>query len=294
MGTRTERGARPARRPLLILAAGRPRGSRVRARLIAEAERREVMVAVLKPADRVRAIDLTVEATQADAVVVCGDAPVQAAAAGVAAARDLPYVCMPAGPDDLLARDLGMPLDDPFEALKLPFSSGERTIDLGELNGLTFVNRVAVGVGLPSPTSHGRGRRSAGEPAAAARTAESAAPALLICNNRFELAKDELGPRDWPGAGQLQVVTFEAPGTDRSFAAVRAGGFRERTCARFQLALRTELVVDVDGEPRRLAPPLRFRSLAAALRVRAPSIGAQDADAPGARGDPELESISTG
>ncbi len=229
-------------------------------------------------------------------MVVCGDAPVQAAAAGVAAARDLPYVCMPAGPDDLLARDLGMPLDDPFEALKLPFSDAERTIDLGEVNGLPFVNRVAVGVALPTPVARSRGRRSSGERQAEPRTAasETPLPALLVCNNRFALSVDRLGLRDWPSSGQLQIVTFETPGTDRSFAALRAAGFHERTCARFQLALRGELVVDVDGELCRLAPPLRFRSVAAALRVRAPSIEAQTIAAASTRGDPALESIQTG
>jgi diacylglycerol kinase family enzyme len=297
VGTRTEASARPAQRPLLILAAGRPRGSRVRARLIAEAERRAMMVAVLKPADRVRAIDLTIEATHADAVVVCGDAPVQAAAAAVAAVRDLPFACMPAGPEDLLARDLGMPLDDPAEALNLPFTSPERTIDLGEVNGLPFVNRVAVGVELqeaPPPSRAGR-RGQARRRTAPARTfAQEGLPTLLVCNNRFELSEDRLGRRDWPDSGRLQVVSFETPGTDGSFASLRCAGFQERVCARFQLALRNEIVVDIDGEPRRLAPPLRFRSVAAALRVRTPSIAARASGLARARGVPELESLQTG
>ena len=171
-----------------------------------------------------------------------------------------------------------MPLDDPFEALKLPFSTAERTIDLGEVNGLPFVNRVAVGVALPSPPrSRPRRRSRARRPRNRGTAAgEAPAPALLVCNNRFELLEDGLGLRDWPGHGT-------APGRDlrgarrptgRSPRCARAG-FQERACARFQLALRTELVVDVDGEPRRLAPPLRFRSVAAALRVRAPSIEAR-------------------
>ncbi len=255
------------------------------------------MVAVLKPADRIRAIDLTIEATQADVLVVCGDGPVQAAAAAVAAARDLPYACMPAGPDDLLARDLGMPLDDPAEALKLAFSSAERTIDLGEVNGLPFVNRVAVGVELPASASRSRVRRpgsSRERRAPSPSLTDAEPPALLVCNNRFELLNAELGLREWPDTGRLQVVTFETPGADRSFASLRAAGFQERVCARFQLALRSELVVDVDGEPRRLAPPLRFRSVAGALRVRAPSIAARATVPARVRGDPELESLQTG
>ena len=298
MGTRTEGVARPARRPLLILAAGRPRGARARARLIAAAERRAIMVAVLKPTDRVRAIDLTVEATQADAMLVCGDAPVQAAAAAVAATRDLPLSCMPAGPDDLLARDLGMPLDDPADALNLPFSTAERTIDLGEVNGLPFVNRVAVGVELGAAPSRGRRRR--GEVSAPVSdaprpgTGAPELPALLVANNRFELLKDRLGPRDWPDSGRLQVAEFDAPHTERTYAELRSGGFQERACRRFQLAARAELVVDLDGEPRRLSPPLRFRSLCGAVRVRAPSIEARPGPAATASGNAELESIGTG
>src|SRR6185312_1113835 len=102
VSTRRVAKAEPTQRPLLVLAAGRPRGSRVRARLIAEAERRAMIVAVLKPADRLRAVDLIVEATQADAVLVCADPPVQAVVASVAASRDIPFACMPAGPEDLL------------------------------------------------------------------------------------------------------------------------------------------------------------------------------------------------
>jgi diacylglycerol kinase family enzyme len=280
---------------LLVLAAGRPRGSRVRARLIAAAERRAMMVAALKPADRVRAIDLTVEATQADAIVVCGDAPVQAAAAAVAAARDLPLACMPAGPDDLLARDLGMALDDPAEALKLPFATAERTIDLGEINGLPFVNRVAVGVELLPAPSRRRSRRAEPAPhATRAGTGDPALPALLVCNGRFELLDSGLGARDWPDSGRLGVVTFDAPGADRSYAALRPAGFQERVCASFQVAHRGPLVVDVDGEARKLTPPLRFRSVSAAVRVRAPSIEPGASAVPARASGTELQSLQTG
>lgn len=255
------------------------------------------MVAVLKPTDRVRAIDLAVEATQADAMLVCGDAPVQAAAAAVAATRDLPFSCMPAGPDDLLARDLGMPLDDPAEALKLPFSTAERTIDLGEVNGLPFVNRVAVGVEMAAAPA--RSRRGGAVPAEGADDSRPPAgapelPALLVANNRFELLEDRLGLRDWPDSGRLQVAEFDPSDAERGYAALRRGGFQERTCGRFQLAARAALVVDLDGEPRRLSSPLRFRSLCGAVRVRAPSIEARAGPAARTMGTAEPESIETG
>jgi hypothetical protein len=124
-------------------------------------------------------------------------------------------------------------------------------------------------------------------------SAEAGAGALLVCNGRFELLDDRLGSRDWPDAGRLQVVTFQTPGTDGSFTALRGAGFQERVCTRFQLALRNAVVVDVDGAPRRLVPPLRFRSVAAALRVRAPSIESRTTDLARARGEEELESLRT-
>ena len=264
-----------------------------------------MIVAALKPADRLRAVDLIVEATQADAVLVCGDPPVQAVVAAVAASRDLPFACMPAGPDDLLARDLGAPLDDPAEALSLPFSTSERTIDLAEVNGVQFVNYAAVGVELPAAVSHtrraprrkplpGPGRATRASHSAAAHAGAEPLPAVLVANNRFELREDRLGARDWPDAGLLQVVTFDAPGADRTFAAVRHGGFQEHSCTSFELASRSVLRVDVDGEQRELRPPLRFRCLRSALRVRThegapePTAGEQEA-----RTEP-VESLGTG
>jgi diacylglycerol kinase family enzyme len=271
----------------------------VRARLVAEAERRAIVVAALKPGDSLRSLDLLVEATQADAVIVCGEAPVQALVASVAAARDLPCSFMPAGPDDLLARDLGIPLDDPAEALRFPLSTGERTIDVAEVNGVPFVNYVALGIEMPSnPAPRPAGRRRLDErglPGSNAPPPRSgASPALLVANNRFELGAQELGARDWPDSGQLQIVRFHAVAADRSYASVRAAGFEEHSEVRFQLSPRLPVLADIDGEARRLAPPLRFRSVHAALRVRAPAAEEGRAPTGAVEIDQELESLRTG
>jgi hypothetical protein len=205
---------------------------------------------------------------------------------------------MPAGPEDLLARDLGMPLDDPAEALRLPFSTAERAIDLGEVNGLPFVNRVAVGVEMPATPSRGS-RRGSSPPGRKPTGSRAPAvgdqiPTVLVCNNRFELLDDGLGLRDWPGSGTLQVLTFEGAGGQRSFAALRRAEVHERACSRFQLDLPAEVLVDVDGEAHRLTPPLRFRSVSAALRVRAPSIEGHFSGSSAVKGDPAMASVHTG
>jgi diacylglycerol kinase family enzyme len=252
------RTARPVGRPLLILGAARPRGRRGRARLIAEAERRSMMVATLKTSERLASVDLVIDATQADAVAVCADAPLQALVAGVAAARDLPFSCVPTGPEDLLARDLGLAVDDPLEALSLPRSEEQRTIDLGEVNGVVFVNYVAVGVRMPGSSAAG----DAGE--------EPAEPALLVCNNRFSLHQGGLGPREWPDSGLLEVTSLSGGGLDRAIEAQLAAGWTTHSCSRFVLGASGPVHAVVDGEPRTLVAPLRFRSLPRALRVRVP------------------------
>lgn len=296
MSTRRQTGTAPVRRPLLILAQGRPRGSRVRARLIAEAERRSIVVAALKAGDGLRSVDLIVEATQADAVIVCAEPPVQAVVAAVAAARDIPCSWMPTGPDDLLARDLGVPLDDPADALKQPFSAAEQTIDIAEVNGVPFVNYVAIGMQMPvRPARRSRGaRRRDGEQAGPRH--DGGHPALLLCNNRFELLDERLGERDWPDSGRLQIVRFAADADERSYAALRAQGFEERSAVRFQLSLRMPVDADVDGEPRRLEPPLRFRSVHGAVRVHAPGAAGRAPREPVERAErrAELESLGTG
>ncbi len=220
-------------------------------------------VATLKASERLASVDLVIEATQADAVAVCADAPLQALVAGVAAARDLPFSCVPTGPEDLLARDLGLAVDDPLEALSLPRSDGGRMIDLGEVNGVVFVHYAGVGLRMPGAPA---GDVDAGEPA----DPPGAPPALLVCNNRFSLRDGVLGPRDWPDTGLLEVASFTAGGRDRELGALLDAGWTTQSCSRFVLGASGPVQAVVDGEPRALVAPLRFRSLRHALRVRVP------------------------
>jgi diacylglycerol kinase family enzyme len=272
---------RPATRALLILGAGQPRGRRVRERLVAEAERRSMKVTVLIADDGREAIDRAIAECRPDAVAVCGDGWTQASVAALAAASDLPYSCVPSGAEDLLARDLGSPLDDPVAALGLPVGGIERTIDLGEVNGVAFVNYVAVGVEVPlcegkraverrrSARGLRRPRLGRGETARRPVTREAERlPAMLVCNNRFRLLDEELGPREALDSGLLEVAMFRDTGREVDFDRRRRAGWYARSCRRFSLGSRAPVLADVDGEPRVLDPPLRFRSVAGALRVR--------------------------
>jgi hypothetical protein len=247
--------------PLLILGLGRPRSSRTRTRLLAAAERSGITVATLGRRDPLQSLERMLSCTQADALAVCADACTQALVASVAATRNLPYSCVPAGDDDLLARDLGNLPDDPAETLLLLRSGCERAVDLAEVNGAVFVNYVAVGLGPPRSGAAGGGWRA--ERVGAGGTAPAAGPwaaqSLLVTNNRFAVCADGLGERDWPDRGVLGVIAF-GNGDEQPR--------EEPRCAHLELPAVEPVLAEVDGEPRLLQPPLRFRSLPRALRVR--------------------------
>ena len=70
----------------------------------------------------------------------------QAIVAAIAAERDLPYACIPAGTRNHFALDLGVDRDDVVGALDAFVDGGERAVDLAEVNGRVFVNNVSLGV----------------------------------------------------------------------------------------------------------------------------------------------------
>ena len=70
----------------------------------------------------------------------------QAIVAAIAAERDLPYACIPAGTRNHFALDLGVDRDDVVGALDAFVDGGERVVDLAEVNGRVFVNNVSLGV----------------------------------------------------------------------------------------------------------------------------------------------------
>jgi len=80
----------------------------------------------------------------ADLVLACGgDGTVTACAEGVAGSG-VPLGIMPLGTGNLLARNLGLPLD-PGEALVTAITGTDRRLDAGSANGHTFVVMAGLG-----------------------------------------------------------------------------------------------------------------------------------------------------
>ena len=111
-----------------------------------EARRRGLEPVLLERGDDLRALAEAAVARGADALGMAGGDGSQAVVAGVAAADELPFVCVPAGTRNHLALDLGVDRDDPVRALDAFGPARETTIDLAEVNGEIFVNNVSLGI----------------------------------------------------------------------------------------------------------------------------------------------------
>jgi hypothetical protein len=104
---------------------------------------------------------------------------------------------------------------------------------------------------------------------------------VLVSNDAYRLDRiGGFGRRERLDAGTLGVVTVtvdRALDVPTLMAAEAAGriaqfrGYREWTATQFEVDSGDSLIdVGVDGEALQLPPPLRFRSLPGALRVRTP------------------------
>ena len=101
-------------------------------------------------ARRTRQVDVAALARQAvergaDLLGVAGGDGTQALVAGIAAEHDLPFLVISAGTRNHFALDLGLDLEDPSRCLDALTDGVEMHVDLGDVNGRTFVNNASFG-----------------------------------------------------------------------------------------------------------------------------------------------------
>jgi diacylglycerol kinase family enzyme len=283
----------PAARPVLLMNPKSGGGKVERFNLVEEARRRGVEPVVLAPGD-----DLLQLAERAVVGMAGGDGS-QALVASVAAAHDVGFVCVPAGTRNHLAMDLGLDRDDVVAALDAFGEAVERRIDLGLVGDRVFVNNATAGlyakivqssayradkVGtalelLPAmlgPDATPFDLRFTGPDG----TEHASAHLILVSNDRYQLGSGEgFGSRRTIDGGNLGIVaaTFrssaelarllESGATGRNW---RPPGWVEWAAASFQLESDQPVEIGIDGEAMVLDPPIRFRTLPGALRVRIP------------------------
>jgi hypothetical protein len=210
----------------------------------------------------------------------------QAIVAMIAAERDLPYACIPAGTRNHFALDLGVDREDVVGALDAFVGGAERRVDLAEVNGRVFVNNVSLG--LYADAVQRAGYREAkirtlldtvpdalGPDAEPPRLhwrgpgGDESGAAVLVSNNSYRLGRAlSSGTRPRLDRGRLGIAVFEP--TPGAAGGARAGArwLQQWSSPAFELRSDAPVPAGIDGEATVLEPPLQFQILTQALRVR--------------------------
>ncbi|MEP6760558.1 MAG: diacylglycerol kinase family protein [Sporichthyaceae bacterium] len=80
-----------------------------------------------------------------DLIIVCGGDGTVRVCAGALAGTDTPLALLPSGTGNLLARNLGIPLDDEEAALRIALSGADRRIDVASIEDHKFVVMAGLG-----------------------------------------------------------------------------------------------------------------------------------------------------
>jgi diacylglycerol kinase family enzyme len=289
----------PAARPVLLMNPKSGGGKVERFDLVEEARRRGIEPVVLAPGDDLLQLAERAVDGGADVIGMAGGDGSQALVATVAARRDVGFVCVPAGTRNHLAMDLGLDRGDVVAALDAFGEAVERRIDLGLVGGRVFVNNATVGLYakiVQSPAYRDRKIGTALEllpgmlgPDAVPfdlrftgpdGTEHASAHLVLVSNDRYELGSGEgFGSRRHMDTGALGIVaaTFRSSGelarmieSAASGRTWRPPGWVEWADDSFRLQSSQPVEIGVDGEAMLLDPPIEFRTLPGALRVRIP------------------------
>ena len=289
----------PAARPVLLMNPKSGGGKVERFNLVEEARRRGIEAVVLAPGDDLLELAERAVAGGADVVGMAGGDGSQALVAGVAAAHGVGFVCVPAGTRNHLAMDLGLDRADVAGALDAFGEAVERRIDLGLVGERVFVNNATVGlyakiVQSPAYRDHKVGTALELLPAMLGPeatpfdlrftgpdgTEHASAHLILVSNDRYELGGGEgFGSRRRIDAGNLGIVaaTFRTSGeiarlieSQAAGRSWRPPGWVEWADASFRLHSSQPVEIGIDGEALVLDPPIEFRVLPRALRVRNP------------------------
>lgn len=290
----------PARRGALIMNLKSGGGKAERFHLEDEARRRGIEPIVLRPGDDLLKLAQDAIDRGADVIGMAGGDGSQALVASVAMQADVPLVCIPAGTRNHFALDLGLDREDVVGALDAFGDALERRIDLATAGGRVFVNNVSLGVyakvvqsaeyrdakrettarllpELLGPDAEPFDLRFTGTDG----QVHDAAQIIQVSNNPYVLSGiGGFGSRARLDTGQLGIVAAELRGAADVAALVAAEsagrpqrfrGYTEWTAPTFVVESGRPIEAGVDGEALLLDPPLEFRCLPGALRVRVPT-----------------------
>jgi diacylglycerol kinase family enzyme len=286
------RRADPPRRPVLFINPRSGDGKAARAGLAERAREKGIEAVTLGQGQDLATLAGDAATGGADVLGMAGGDGSLAVVAAVAAAHQIPFVCVPAGTRNHFALDLGVDRHDLTGALDAFTVGVERRIDTAEVNGRLFLNNVSLGIygdAVGSPAYRDAKVRTLLETAAEVMGPGAEAPALdltddlgrehrhpvivLVSNNPYALDRPLVrGTRPALDSGQLGIVVLDAP-ADSPRVPARAWNaprLEVETLEVETLGVNAPAPVHAgaDGEAVDLDPPLRFASRPASLQVR--------------------------
>ena len=228
----------------------------------------------------------------ADLLGVAGGDGTQALVAGIAAEHGIPFVVISAGTRNHFALDLGLDREDPSACLSALSDGVELRVDLGVINGQTFVNNASFGAYaevVETPAYRGdklnttlntlpdllQGHRGARLRAQADDTGIEAPQALLVSNNPYGTGDIAgLGRRARLDRSVLGVVGVTVANARQAAGLLRgrhATGLSVLTTKQIEItADAPQIPVGVDGESILMSTPVTCVVSPRALRVWVP------------------------
>ena len=228
----------------------------------------------------------------ADLLGVAGGDGTQALVAGIAAEHGLPFLVISAGTRNHFALDLGLDREDPAACLDALRDGVELRVDLGVINGQTFVNNASFGayaeiVETPAYRDDKRnttlntlpdllqGHRGARLRVRGDGVRIDAPQALLVSNNPYGTGDIAgLGRRARLDGGILGVVSVAVSNAAQAAGLIRgrqATGLTVLTTKRIEITADVpQIPVGVDGESIMMSTPVTCTVSPGALRVWVP------------------------
>lgn len=266
-------------------------------------------ISVVENGEQIQAAVEQALTRRCDAVVAGGGDGTLNAVSSMLVGGSTAFGVLPLGTLNHFAKDAGLPMD-PSAALRSIATGHTMQLDVGEVNGLFFLNNSSIGLYVDlvrdrerQQTRLGRGKWPAFAWAllgalrrypflTVALTMDGHAfshrtPFVFVGNNAYRTEGLQLGQRDGLRGGTLSVYVAERAGRWRLLAlGLRALVGKLRQARDFKDFRAAELRIDtghrqlrvaIDGELRRLDAPLHYRIRAGALRVIVPGSQAKDA-----------------
>jgi diacylglycerol kinase family enzyme len=284
----------PPRHPYLIMNPKSGGGKVEKFDLKRRAEERGAEVFLIDGSEPVDVAKVAREAVAqgADLLGVAGGDGTQALVAGIAAEHGIPFVVISAGTRNHFALDLGLDREDPSACLGALSDGVELRVDLGVINGQTFVNNASFGayaevVETPAYRDDKlnttlnllpdllQGQRGVRLSARADDTEIRSPQALLVANNPYGTGDIAgLSRRARLDAGVLGVIGVKVRNVQQAVDLLRgrrAVGVRVLSTKKIEItADAPQIPVGVDGEALSMSTPVVCTISPGALRVWVP------------------------